>query len=215
MQRFQPALEARQGLAAQIIVQADVVGSGKPRQLGCAQLDLEAAAARDLHAVGERGGNVGEQLRHLGLRLEVLPGRKQPRAPLVGEDVALADAHARLVRLEFLGREKLHRMGRHHRQLEARGELHAAPQAGLLLRSAGALQLEVETVGKQRRPRARQQLCLRLVVGQDAPDQCRPGRRRTARSAPAYPAPGTRTSSPRPGRGADCRDRRVRATRTA
>ena len=58
--------------AAQEVVQASPLGVGKSRQLRLAQLQLEVAALGDLHAVLQRLRQVGEQLRHLGLRLEIL-----------------------------------------------------------------------------------------------------------------------------------------------
>ena len=91
-------------------------GIGKSRQIVLAERNVEVATLRDRHAVGERFGQVGEALRHLGLRLEVLLRRKALRPPLIGQHVAFGDAHPRLVRAEFVAGEKLHRVRGDDRQ---------------------------------------------------------------------------------------------------
>jgi hypothetical protein len=124
------------------------LGHGEVGQLRLAQREREAAAARDLHRVGQRRGQVGEQRLHLGRGLEVLFLREPAHAPGVAQDLALGDAHARLVRLVVHGRGELHRMRGHHGQLQARGQLHRGHDVGLVVGPAGALQLQVEAVRK-------------------------------------------------------------------
>src|SRR5262249_32255865 len=55
-------------------LQRDALGRRKRRQPALAELDVEVAPPRDLDRVLERLRNVGEALRHLVLRLEVLLG---------------------------------------------------------------------------------------------------------------------------------------------
>ena len=71
-----------------------------------AELERQIAALGDLDAVGERLRNIGEQFRHLRLRLEILIGREMPRPALIGEHIALGDAHARLVRAKVVARRE-------------------------------------------------------------------------------------------------------------
>ena len=102
--------------AAQKIVQRHAVGRGKIRQVRLAQFQREVAALGDLHAVLQRLRQIGEQLRHLGLRLEILLRGELLHAALVVQHIAFGDAHARLMRLEIVDGQELHRMRRHHRQ---------------------------------------------------------------------------------------------------
>ena len=61
---------------------------------------LQRLAISTLLASASR--NVGEQLGHLRLRLEVLLGAEMTRPALIGQHVAFGDADARLVRAEFV-----------------------------------------------------------------------------------------------------------------
>ena len=146
------SIEAFEGLGTKKVVQAHPVWRREQRQLALAQLDLGTATLRDLHGVAQGGGNVREQPRHLLLALEVLLGREVPRSALVGEHVALADAHARFVCLEVFLSEKLNGMGCDHRQAHARGELRGGTDVCLLVGMAHALQLDVEALGEELRP---------------------------------------------------------------
>ena len=130
-------------------------GVGKLRQVVLAERDREVAALRDRHAVGERLGQVGEALGHLGLRREVLLGREAPRPARVGEDVAFRDAHARLVRPEVLARRELHGMRGDHGQRELARERHRGCDERVVVRTARALHLEVVALREPRRPVAR------------------------------------------------------------
>ena len=103
--------------------------------------------------VRQRLGQVGEDFRHLGLRLEVALGGERARAALVGEHVTFGDADARLVGLEVFAAEELHRVGGYRRQAEPAGEAHRGVDVALLLRMSRALQLEVVRVREERRPR--------------------------------------------------------------
>ena len=69
----------------------------------------------------------------------------------IAQDLALGNAHARLVGLEVFGGRELHRMGRDHRQAEPGRQLHRGHHVRLVLGPAGALQLDVEAMREQRR----------------------------------------------------------------
>ena len=76
-------------------------------------------------------------------------------APRVGQRLALGDAHARLVRLEVVGLEELHRVRGHHRQAAAAAASGTAARTwASCVGQAGALQLDVEAPREQRRPGA-------------------------------------------------------------
>jgi hypothetical protein len=79
------------------------------------QLEREIAAPRDLDGVGERLGQIGEELRHFRLGQKITLRREGPRAALVAEHLAFGDAHARFVSGEIRGIQELHRVGRDHR----------------------------------------------------------------------------------------------------
>ena len=167
------------GLLAQELVDGHARRRREGRQAAAAELNLEAAAPRDLERVLQRLRHVGEQLRHFRLRLEVLLRREQLWPALVAQHVALRDAHARLVRLEVVGREELHRMRGDGRQREPRGELERARDKRFALRQASALHLEVVAAREQRRPLARRALRRgRIARGQRLADVAGGGARK-------------------------------------
>jgi len=67
IERREPSFQALRGQLAKIVLEADVARGRKLRQAALAQLEHEVAAPRDLDGVGERLGQVGEQLRHVRL----------------------------------------------------------------------------------------------------------------------------------------------------
>src|SRR5690606_15360016 len=93
------------------------------RQEDAPELELEVAAFRDLDALLERLREVGEELRHLLRRLQVLPLGVAAHAVRRVERRTLRDADPRLVRLVLLGREKADVVGRYHRHAAPGGEL--------------------------------------------------------------------------------------------
>ena len=78
------------------------------RQEHLADVDLERAALRDLDGVGDRLGQIREQLGHLGRRAQVLLLAVGARSAWIVERDALRDADARLVRFEVVAREEAH-----------------------------------------------------------------------------------------------------------
>ena len=171
---LQPPAEPGDRTLCEVILQPDVVGCRKHRQPGLAKFEREIAAYRDLDAIGERCGNVVKQRGHFRLGLEVLIGAETLRAPLVGKDVTFGDAHPRLVRAEVVGRKKLHRVRRHHRQLQLGRKPHCLLHAILDCDGRGAgraigqpLQLEVVTLREQCVPAAGKGTRLRPVAGDE------------------------------------------------
>ncbi len=136
------------------------------RQLRLAQRQRQAAAARDLHRVGQRRRQVGETQRHLGARLEILLAREAAHAPGVAQEFAFGDADAGLVRLVVVGLQELHRMGGHHRQPQLGRQRHRGAHVGLVGRHAGALQLDIEATREQLCEPLRHRPCARRVAGQ-------------------------------------------------
>ena len=160
----QAQCEALAGLLREIILQAHPGRRGKRRQLALAQFQRQVAAARDLDAVGERLGNVGEQFRHFRLRLEVALLGEDARPALVGEHVALGDAHPRFMGEKIPGLQELHRVGRNHRQRQPAGERERALNIGLGGCATRALQLDIGAPREQLRPFTGQALGLRNIV---------------------------------------------------
>ncbi len=100
----------------------------------------------------QRFRQVGEQLRHFSLCLEILLCGKLFCAAFVVEHITFGDAHARFVRLEIIGSKELHWMGGDHRQPEFGGKLDRRMDVMLLVRKPGALDLEIIAVVEQAGP---------------------------------------------------------------
>ena len=186
---FRPSCEAM----AEVLLDRHAVGRREVRQLRLAQHQRQVAALGDLQRVGDAPRHVGEQRLHLRGRLEVLLARELAHAPRVAQDLAFGDAHARLVRLVVVGRGELHRVRRHHRQVQARRQLHGGGHVRLVVGAAGALQLDVEAVREHRRPaRSATSAGARLRRPAAAPGRpARPARR----TAAIRPSPSSRSHS--------------------
>ena len=117
-------------------------------QHGFAQLQLQVAALGDLNRVGQGRRNIGEQLAHLRLRLEILLARELAHAPGIAQNFAFRDAHARFVSLVIVAGQKLHRVCGHHRQFQSRSQLHCTEHMTLVIGTPGALHFQVKTVRK-------------------------------------------------------------------
>ncbi len=128
------------------------------------------SGSRNLDRVFQRLRQVGKQLRHFRLALEILLLREMARTALVGEHVSLRDADPGFVGDKIVALDELHRMGGHDRQLQRGCQAHGALHVMLRVRLAGTLQFDVETLREQLRPELRVLLCLAGVVGQ----QCMP-----------------------------------------
>ena len=115
----------------EVVVQRHAVGRREQRQLGLAQFQLEVAALRDLHRIGQRGRDVGKQRAHLVLRLEILFGREAAGPARIGEQFTLCDTGACLVGREIVRRHELHRVCGDYRQLHGRCKLHRLLDVGL------------------------------------------------------------------------------------
>ena len=136
------------------------------RQPRLAEFERKAAAARDLDRVFQRLRQVGKQLRHLRLALEVLLLGEMARAALVGQHIALGDADPGLMSDEIPALDELHRMGRHDRQFQRGGKAHRTLDVVLRVRLTGTLQLDVEALRKQFRPELSVLFCLARIVSQ-------------------------------------------------
>ena len=99
-------------LSPQEILRTAPIGYREGGQTALAELQRQAATPRDLHAVGDRLGQIGEQLRHLRRRAQVLLRRVAPLARGIGELRAVVDADPGLVGLEVLRCKEAHIVGR-------------------------------------------------------------------------------------------------------
>ena len=134
-----------------MIVERDAGRRRKRRQPRLAEFEREAAAARDLHRVGQGCRHIGKQCGHLGSGLEVLLARETSRSTWIGERVALGDAVTRFVCAEVIRSEKLDRVGGHDGQMLLERQGQRRVRAGHVARVARALQFEIEAARKQRR----------------------------------------------------------------
>ena len=91
--------------------------------------------------------------RHFCLSLEVLLRREAFRSALIGENVALGDAHARLVRAKFIAGQELHWVRRDDRQRELGSESHGCRGQRVIVGVASALHFEIIAVAKKLCPR--------------------------------------------------------------
>ena len=155
-QRREAPLEARRRLLAQVVLDRLAVRGREVRQPALAELELEAAPPRDLDRVLERLREVGEELRHLGLRLEVLRAVEFARPAGVAEDIALRDAHPRLVRAEVARLDELDRVRGDDWQSRALGERDGSAHQGFAARGIDSLHLEVIRAREVRIPLLRE-----------------------------------------------------------
>ncbi len=114
-----------------------------------AEVEHQIAALGDFNRIGQCRRNIGKQRGHLRLRLEVLLARELAHAPGVAQDLTLRNTHARFMRLVVVIGQKLHRMRRHHGQLEPRRQLHGSHHMALVISTFSALQFQVKTVRKK------------------------------------------------------------------
>src|SRR3989454_12622930 len=71
IERRETPLQALPGRLREGVLEGGAVGSRKFRQPALSQLEREVASARDLDGVGERLGQIGEELRHFRLRQKI------------------------------------------------------------------------------------------------------------------------------------------------
>ncbi len=133
-------------------VRGHALGDGEVRQAGLPQGQLQVAAPGDLDAVLQRLGDVREQLHHLLGAAQVLLLAVAVRATRIVQGAALADADSGLVGLIVLRAQEAHVVGGHHRDAEARRQVHAGLAAFVFQLAPGAGQLQVVTVAKQLHP---------------------------------------------------------------
>ena len=168
-------LQAFVGKLGQIIVERHAVGRGEQQQKVFTQRKCEIAAFGDFHRILQSFGQVGETLRHLLRRGEILARSEFVRAFFVGQHPAAGNTHPRFVGAEVFLVEKLGRMGGDYGQIKLRRDLQAAGNRCFPLRAFGqALQFEVKRIGKpcrvflRRRPRrfgvAVHQVCAHFAV---------------------------------------------------
>ncbi len=135
-------------------------------QLRLAEDERQIAALRDLDRVAHGARQVGEQRLHLRLRLEVLLAAEAADAARVRQHLAFGDADPGLVRLVVVRGQELDRMRRDDRQPQRIRELHGRGDMRLVVRQAGALQLQIEALRKDRVDAPRDRLGPRQVAAQ-------------------------------------------------
>ena len=81
-------------------------------------------------------------------RFKVLLARELAYTAGVAQNLTFCNADPRLVRFIVVITQKLHRVGRHHRQFESRRKLHSGRHVPGIVSLLGALELNVKTVRK-------------------------------------------------------------------
>ena len=151
-QALQPGLQAALRGLAEIRLFGHAIRCGVNGQAGLAQIEGDAAAFGDFHRIGQGRGHIGKGLFHLGAGLEILLAGEAAHPALVAQNFTFGNAHPRLVGFVVIGLQILHRMGGHHRQLQAGGQLHRFAHMQLIIRAATALQLQIKAMRKNCRP---------------------------------------------------------------
>jgi hypothetical protein len=142
----QPFLQPVERCHPEILLDGHATGRRKIGELRLSQDQRQVAALRDLAGVGDGRRHIGKQCLHLRGRLEILLTREAAHATRVAQDFSFSDAHPGLVRFVVLGSRKLHRMGGHHRQVQAGRQLHRRHHMGLVVGAPGALDFHIEPV---------------------------------------------------------------------
>ena len=151
-QARQPGLQAALRGLAEIGLFGHAVGGGVNRQAGFAQIEGDAAAFGDLHRVHQGRWHIGKSRLHLCAGLEVLLAGEAAHPALVAQNFTLGNAHPRLMGLVVIGLQILHRVGGHHGQLQAGGQLHGFAHMEFIVGPAAALQLQIKPVRENSRP---------------------------------------------------------------
>ena len=147
----QSLFQTTQRLLAEKLLRRHAFGGGKVGQKILAQHQTHAAAARNLHGVGQGRGHIGKQLLHLRAAFEVLLARKAAWTLGIGQHLAFGNADARFVGLEVVRLQKLDGLGGNHGQLQACGQLYRVLDQCRILTAPGALQLQIKAVRKHLR----------------------------------------------------------------
>ena len=152
----EPTREADARLVVQMLVEGHTVRRRECGQVIGAERDREVATLRNFDRVGEGFRTIGEQRRHLVLRLQILLRRESALTTLVGKDRAFGDAHTRLVRREVFSTDELHRMRCDDRQSKCCCDIDRGRIGFRVVGPAGALQFDVIAIRKPVRPLPRE-----------------------------------------------------------
>ena len=146
-QKLQPRLEPLLGAQHQVIFRRHIAG----RELGqeiLAEPHRHVATLGNLDGIGQGFGQIGEQLDHLLLTLQILLGTEPFGAAGIIQRIAIVDGHADLVGLKIVLVAEHHLVGRHHRQIGLLRQGHRHADIGLFVGAPGPDQLQIEAVGK-------------------------------------------------------------------
>ena len=149
---LQPPGETLARLLAQPRFDRVFAGHRECRQRVFAELEFDVAARRQRDRVADRVGDVGEQLRHLRRRLQVLLSAVLLRPLRIVEHAAGGDAHARLVRLEPVGVEEARIVARDHRDAALRGRVQRECVERVLAVAAGAGEFQMQAIAQRALP---------------------------------------------------------------
>ena len=131
------------GFHADVTLDSRALGQRIVRKARFAELQRQGAAPCDLHGICQRLRDIGEELAHLLGRTQVLRRGVLARPAGVGQQRAVGDAHARLVRFEIAGGEETHVVGGDDRDAGFLAQRDGLGDQRLVIRAPQALQLEV------------------------------------------------------------------------
>ncbi|MNH04616.1 hypothetical protein D3C79_639160 [compost metagenome] len=155
------------GNVAQVVVDTHAVGRRKVGQEVLAQLHLDVAALGDLDGVGNRLGQVAEQLGHFLRAFQVLLVAVVTRTARIVQGPAFTDAHAGFVGVEVGLLDKAYIVGRHQRRAQLVGQGHGGVQVFFVTGAVGALHLDVEALREHLQPVAQQRFgFIRVAIEQ-------------------------------------------------
>ena len=146
-EKLQPLLEPLLGAQHQIIFRRHLTGR-KFRQKVLTQPHRHVTALGNLDRVLQSLRQIGEQLGHLLLTLQVLLGTESLGATAIIQGITVMDCDSDFVGFEVLLITEYHLVGRHHRQRRLLRQRDSHADVGLFVGAPGTDQLQIETVGK-------------------------------------------------------------------
>ena len=151
-QHFQTFFQSMSCLAGHELVQRHAIRRRKQRQFVVSQFQYQIATACNRHGIFQRTRQVGEQCRHIMLRLETLSFIEKMRTFFVGKHFAFRNAGPGFMRAELVRRQKLYRVRRHHRQRQLFRQFDGTMKILLHTQLACTLDFDIKIPRKNLRP---------------------------------------------------------------
>ncbi len=166
-QLLEPHSQTARGLSAQILILIAAARHREFRQARLTELEVKAAAPRNLHRILERLGQILEHFRHLGGTSQVLLLAVAAWAARIREEAPAVNTDACFVRLKILAPQEPHIVGCDHRSIEQCAEAQYRLQVLLFVGAAGPRHFEIEAIRKQIEPGAQRRLGFRVTPSRE------------------------------------------------